>query len=490
MSPSNQDRAVPVDEEAERCVLGALLTSWSAIEQLKNEIDPRIFFFESSQIIFAEIIELYGRRVPLDIIVLTQHLREAGQLDKVGGASTVTELATKYDKTIAIARHELSVLNDLLAKRQLLELGKDLVGATPATNLSELLSRGACVLADAKRLSENRMTIQQLIEFKTPTELKNFVPRAEMVLVGDCHIVSGSTFVIGGPPGVGKSRSSVALAVAGATASEWFGLAVHRRFKTMIIQTENGLFRLFKDFSELDCETLETYVRICPPPPLGMCFGREDFRVQVAKAIRNFAPDVVILDPWNAAARDDKQKDYLDTFALVRSIIPASDNSPALGIVAHTRKPKGDERTTGRGLLNDVAGSYVLASVPRTVFVMQSASDDTQDNRIVWTCCKNNDGELGERSAWERRNGLFAPVHEFDWDAFDTPQRDDRVTITEGDLAEIFENGQKQLTKAEAVKALQTLTGGGRTACYTALKLDGRFASRFRETHGLLSWKA
>jgi hypothetical protein len=195
------------------------------------------------------------------------------------------------------------------------------------------------------------MTVQQLIEFKTPLQLKSFVPSSDIVLIGDCHIVRGSIFVIAGAPGVGKSRGAVALGEAGATGDDWFGLAVHRRFKTMIIQTENGAFRLSKEFAELDCDALENYVRICPPPPLGMCFGREDFRIQLAKAIRDFAPDVVILDPWNAAARDDKQKDYLDTFALIRSIIPASDNSAALGIVAHTRKPKGDERTTGRGLL-------------------------------------------------------------------------------------------------------------------------------------------
>jgi hypothetical protein len=40
------------------------------------------------------------------------------------------------------------------------------------------------------------------------------------------------------------------------------GLAeVHRRFKTMIIQTENGLFRLSKEFMiELRCS--ENYVRL------------------------------------------------------------------------------------------------------------------------------------------------------------------------------------------------------------------------------------
>jgi hypothetical protein len=91
-------------------------------------------------------------------------------------------------------------------------------------------------------------------------------------------------------------------------------------------------------------------------------------------------------------------------------------------------------------------------SVSRCVFVMQLASDDPQDNRVVWTCCKNNDGELGARSAWELCNGLFAPAHDFDWDTFDKPHTDERVTITGNDLAEIFENGEKQLTKSEAVR--------------------------------------
>ena len=132
---------------------------------------------------------------------------------------------------------------------------------------------------------------------------------------------------------------------------------------------------------------------------------------------------------------------------------------------------------------------YFGVSVPRTVFVMQGASDDTTDNRVVRTCCKNNDGELGGRSAWERRNGLFASVSDIDWDTFDNPHKDKRGTITADDLAAVFHNGQKQLRRDEAEKALEALTGAKRTACYEALKVDGRFAKQLRETDGLLSWK-
>jgi hypothetical protein len=305
---------------------------------------------------------------------------------------------------------------------------------------------------------------EPLIQFKSPLEFKTFVPPPGNILVGDCHITQGTVFVIGGPPSVGKSRGLVALGVAGATGDEWFGLPVHRRFKTMIVQTENGQFRLSREFSELDCEALENYMRICPPPPYGLCFKREDFRKQLADAIGQFKPDIVGFDPWNAAAREQDSKEYLDTFDALKSVLPRGDDAPVLGIVAHTRKPKSDERYSGRALLNLLAGSYVLGSVPRTVFVMQAASDDVNDKRVVWTCCKNNDGELGNRSAWERRNGLFVPVEFFDWDAFDHPPKEKRGIKPEV-LREFLIKG-REYDKAQIVKLIMKETGRQQSCAY------------------------
>jgi hypothetical protein len=318
-----------------------------------------------------------------------------------------------------------------------------------------------------------------LIQFKSPLELKNFKPPPGHVLVGDCHIVKGGVAVEGGPPGVGKSRGVVALAVAGATGNDWFGLTVHRKFKTMIVQTENGEFRLAKEFQELDCEALEDFVRVCTPPPYGLCFKREDFRKQLADAIGEFNPDIVGFDPWNAAAREQDSKEYLDTFDALKSVLPLGDDAPALVIVAHTRKPKTDERASGRALLNLLAGSYVLGSVPRTVFVMQPASDDVNDNQVVWTCCKNNDGELGNRSAWERRNGLFVPVDLFDWDAFDHPPKEKRGLKPEM-LREFLMRG-KEYDKGQIVKIIMDETGRGKSVAYDLVDEAKRGVLRYHK---------
>ena len=259
---------------------------------------------------------------------------------------------------------------------------------------------------------------EQLISFMTPAEIRSYEPPEGSVLVGNNHIVKGELFAIGGHPGVGKSRASVALAQAGATAMPWFGLDTHRKFKTMIIQNENGKHRLKSEISDIP-DSMEGFVSISCPPTFGFQFDSQIFRDQLASLIDEFKPDVFLLDPWNAIARKTGQEDYLAAFESLQSVMPTGNDKPAIGIISHTRKPKPEERHSGRALLNLLAGSYILGSVPRAVWVLQAASNDTEETRVVWTCCKNNDGDLGPRSVWLRKNGLFEPVTDFEWDAFD-----------------------------------------------------------------------
>jgi hypothetical protein len=323
------------------------------------------------------------------------------------------------------------------------------------------------------------------LDFLSPSELRDYEAPEGIVLVGDNHITRGAVFVIGGAPGIGKSRASVALAEAGATGCEWFGNKVHSKFKTLIIQNENGRYRLKQEFAELDCSTMDEFVRVTPPPPFGLCFDRAEFRDQLSAQLNEFDPGIVIIDPWNAAARDEKTRNYLEAFETVRSIMPAGDKGPAIGIVAHTRKPQAGERASGRALLTLLAGSYVLGSIPRCVFIMQGASDDVEERRVVWTCCKNNDGELGKRSVWERRNGLFTPIHEFDWESFDYPD-DDRREINPAIMSEVFDG--EELSRTEAKNRIME-KGFKQAAAYRALELSGRFCTHLSKTkNGMLKW--
>jgi ABC-type dipeptide/oligopeptide/nickel transport system ATPase component len=89
--------------------------------------------------------------------------------------------------------------------------------------------------------------------------------------------------------------------------------------------------------------------------------------------------------------------------------------------------------------------THALGSVPRCVFVLQSASDGVTGTRVVWTCGKNNDGALGSRTAWEPANGRFQPVSDFDWQTFDFPEAGKGAGITRAQAAAVFQDGQLRL---------------------------------------------
>jgi hypothetical protein len=322
----------------------------------------------------------------------------------------------------------------------------------------------------------------------TPSELRAYNPAQEPVLVGDNHVTRGEVFVIGGEPGVGKSRLAVSLAIAGATGSDWLGLKVRHQFRTLILQTENGRYRLKNDFDEIARDGLDDWLRISEPPPFGLTFSDPEFQADLAAIIADFKPQVVLLDPWNAAARDDRQKDYAETFDIIRAILPKGDDKPALGIVAHTHKPQpGERRNGGTGLMHALSGSYVLSAVPRCIWIVVRGSEDETDDSVVVFNPKNSNGQNSSRSAWVRKNGLFEPLEDFDWKQFDKPP-EARRTINGEDIEQVLK-GQGALARAKAVESLQNLTGLKQSACFAAFGAKSKFCHLFTDSEGGLRWR-
>lgn len=134
-----------------------------------------------------------------------------------------------------------------------------------------------------------------------------------------------------------------------------------------------------------------------------------------------------------------------------------------------------NDKHRGRSLAYLMSCSNIIFSVPRSAFILQPATDDVEDNPVVVTTVKNNDGrEFGPRTAWERQNDGFVAVEDFDWDQYDKGAWKPREAKVQPEhLRILFENGELWLDKADATKRLQSLAKIGRTAAYDALKLVG-----------------
>ena len=92
---------------------------------------------------------------------------------------------------------------------------------------------------------------RQMVEFLCPSQVTAYEPPAGHCLIGDSHVQLGAPFVIAGAPGVGKSRAATKLAICGATGRDFFSMEVHRKFRTMILQCENGPVRLKSEYLPL-----------------------------------------------------------------------------------------------------------------------------------------------------------------------------------------------------------------------------------------------
>jgi hypothetical protein len=319
-----------------------------------------------------------------------------------------------------------------------------------------------------------------LIEFYSPSQLKAYEPPPNQNIAGDYHLQRGATSVLAGPPGVGKSLAALWLGLLGARgAGNWFGMQIHCQFRTLILQNENGLSRLHRDMAQLPfLDGLDDWLRISAPPAYGLALQNPLFRDELKAMMRGFAPNLLIVDPWNACVRDAMEKDFQEGFSRLREVLAEVPGEPACLILHHLRKPKSEDRHKGRNLMNLLSGSYVLVSVARSVLVMQPASDDVEDPRLVMTCSKNNEGQLGARSAWERKTGaLFVPVEHFNFEEFDNAVVKREPKVREEHIREVFQHGRR-CKQSQAAESLMEIARVGRSAAYEALKLTGgRFSN-------------
>ena len=169
--------------------------------------------------------------------------------------------------------------------------------------------------------------------------------------------------------------------------------------------------------------------------------------------------------------------EYTQAFDLLLALLAKARVNPALMIIAHTRKPRPQEkRTGGTALMHLLAGSHVLTSVPRCIFVLVKANPlDETDNTVVVFNVKNNNGEKAERSAWVCNPAGYEPLPDFNWEDFDGASSS-RKTIEFDDIEEILGEGMTE--RSVAIKALMEMTELGRRACEKALAENGRFANR------------
>jgi hypothetical protein len=316
-------------------------------------------------------------------------------------------------------------------------------------------------------------------KFYSPSYVVAYEPPENVNLVGEGHLQRGGTAILGGAAGIGKSFAVTNLAVAGVTGEEWFGLKVHEKFKTLMIQGENSLSRLKEEFAPYDTALLDDWIRVSESH---IDFSSPGYMASVGEEIKSFDPDCIILDPWNHIITGDKLDNYTKAIKEIETLRKFGSKERLILIVAHNRKPNSDNKPSGRDLLHEISGSHKLGSYARAVFVMECMNDDNEKSLIRFTCCKNNNGALGVPTVWNFDNGRF--TGESDVPAVGSSKK--RKGITKEQLKQAL---AKPVTKKLAVKSLEATSGQSNSSCYKAFQEDSPLFKYLVNDNGLWGFK-
>jgi len=214
----------PQNIEAEESTLGSLIIDKDAIIKIADILFPEDFYQPQHRIIYEAILNLYQKNAPIDVLSLSNRLKEKKQLGDIGGASFLTSLVNKTPTSAHISHyanivHQKRVLRDLIvASYKIAELGWE-----ESENINEVLDRAEQIIfsISEKSIAHEFVTLKgELVKaFERIDQLHKGGDKLRGVSTGfrdlDNYLgglQKSDLIILGGRPSLGKT--SLALDIA------------------------------------------------------------------------------------------------------------------------------------------------------------------------------------------------------------------------------------------------------------------------------------
>jgi replicative DNA helicase len=117
----------PQNLEVEASLLGSLLIEGDGFIKISDLLKSDDFYDERHRAIFTAMRSLHDKRSPLDILTLSEQLKNDGHLKKIGGAGYLTELTTLVP-TAAHLEQYATIVADKAIRRRLINASQDITG--------------------------------------------------------------------------------------------------------------------------------------------------------------------------------------------------------------------------------------------------------------------------------------------------------------------------------------------------------------------------
>lgn len=121
---NNLGKIPPQAIDFEEAVIGAVMLEEDAYMIVSETLKPESFYKAEHQEIFKAIASLSAQAKPIDLLTVTECLRESGKLDEVGGPFYLSKLTARIASAAHI-EHHARIVHDKFILRQIIKLSTE-----------------------------------------------------------------------------------------------------------------------------------------------------------------------------------------------------------------------------------------------------------------------------------------------------------------------------------------------------------------------------
>ena len=112
--------------DLEEAVLGALMIDKKGLDEVIDILEPEYFYKPEHQELYRVVKDLFNNSQPIDILTVSQALRKAGTLNKVGGDVYLVQLSQKVSNAAHIEFHS-RIIQQKFIQRRLIEVSSQII---------------------------------------------------------------------------------------------------------------------------------------------------------------------------------------------------------------------------------------------------------------------------------------------------------------------------------------------------------------------------
>ncbi len=156
----------PQNVEAEQSVLGSLLLDKDAVIKIGDLLVAEDFYRDDHRSIYQAMLKLFEKRMPIDIITVSEELEKANQFESIGGATYLTTLVNSVP-TASHVVHYAEIVQQKATLRRLIAASQKIteLGFNEDGEISQVLDRAEQSLfsVSQKYLKQNFIPIKDIL---------------------------------------------------------------------------------------------------------------------------------------------------------------------------------------------------------------------------------------------------------------------------------------------------------------------------------------